>query len=45
MECVAFEYVVDCERDQYFLQIKAKLFTALSLITTTKRLLMLLDII
>ena len=47
MECVAFEYILDIELKtptsakslemQYFFQIKAKLFAAFSMITTTKR--------
>ena len=48
MECVAFKYVLDFELKrqtssksleiQYILQKKAKLFAALSMVTTTKQL-------
>ena len=46
MECVAFEYVLDFELErlisaksletQYILQMKAKSFAALSMVTTTE---------
>ena len=48
MECVAFEYVLDFELERpastrslemsYILQMKAKLFAALTMVTVTKNL-------
>ena len=48
MECLAFDYILDFELErptsaksleiQHFLQINTKLFTALSMVTTAKRL-------